>query len=357
MESPFHTLPDLFRQLGLSDDPAAIDQFIASHRPLAPGQRLCDAPFWTSSQAQFLRDDIRDDADWALAADDLAQRLSLPHFDLYAFWRTSATFRVRVALHLKGIVATERLVDLDAGEQRGEAFLKINPLAAIPALVQHGQPPLTQSLAILEFLEELQPQPALLPADLHGRARVRSIAGMLAADTHPRPSPVEQLAKIRPACGGVQTGGNSSAVVDGAAAAVIASGAQAKGRAPLARLVAGTAVGCAPEVMGIGPVPAIRALLERTGLTLDDIALVEINEAFGAQVMACARELALDEARLNVNGGAIAIGHPLAASGLRLSLTVARELKRRGARYGIASACIGGGQGIALLLENPHGKA
>jgi acetyl-CoA C-acetyltransferase len=124
-------------------------------------------------------------------------------------------------------------------------------------------------------------------------------------------------------------------------------------RGGLARLVAACAVGCAPEVMGIGPVPAIRALLDRVGLALDAIGLVEINEAFGAQVMACARELGLDEARLNVNGGAIAIGHPLAATGLRLSLTVAREMRRRGLRYGVASACIGGGQGIALLLENP----
>jgi acetyl-CoA C-acetyltransferase len=179
----------------------------------------------------------------------------------------------------------------------------------------------------------------------------------LAADTHPRPSPVEQLARIRPAFGGVQTGGNSSAIVDGAAAVVVASGAQAKGRAPIARLVAGCAVGCPPEIMGIGPVPAIRALLDRAGLALHDIALVEINEAFGAQVMACARELDLDEARLNVNGGAIAIGHPLAATGARLALTVARELARRGGRFAIASACIGGGQGIALLLENPHGRA
>ncbi len=174
----------------------------------------------------------------------------------------------------------------------------------------------------------------------------------VAQDTHPRPSPVETLAKIRPAFGGVQTGGNSSAVVDGAAAAIIASGAMAKGRAPLARLHAACAVGCPPEIMGIGPVPAIRALLARTGLSLHDIALVEINEAFGAQVMACARELDLDEDRLNVNGGAIAIGHPLGATGIRLSVTCARELKRRGARFGIASACIGGGQGIALLLEN-----
>ena len=189
MESPFHSLADLFRQLGLPDDAVSIDQFIASHAPLPPGQRLCDAPFWTAAQAQFLRDDIVDDADWAAAADALALRLSMPHFDLYAYWRTSATFRVRVALHLKGIAATERQVNLDAGEQRSPAFLQINPLAAIPALVQAGHAPLTQSLAILEFLDELQPQPPLLPPDLHGRARVRSIAGMLAADTHPLVTP------------------------------------------------------------------------------------------------------------------------------------------------------------------------
>jgi maleylacetoacetate isomerase len=115
--------------------------------------------------------------------------MSHPPFDLYAFWRTSATFRVRVALRMKGIDATEHQVNLDAGEQRSEAFLKINPLAAIPALVTPGHPPLTQSLAILEFLEELQPTPPLLPADLHGRARVRSISGMLASDTHPLITP------------------------------------------------------------------------------------------------------------------------------------------------------------------------
>jgi acetyl-CoA C-acetyltransferase len=104
--------------------------------------------------------------------------------------------------------------------------------------------------------------------------------------------------------------------------------------------------------MGIGPVPAIRALLARTGFSLADIDRIEINEAFGAQVMACARELSLDEAKLNVNGGAIAIGHPLAATGIRLAVTLARELRRSGLRRGIASACIGGGQGIALLIEN-----
>jgi maleylacetoacetate isomerase len=114
---------------------------------------------------------------------------SQPAFDLYAFWRTSATYRVRVALNLKGLVATERFVNIDAGEQRSEAFLTINPLGAIPALVEAGHPPLTQSLAILEFLEEFQPTPPLLPQRLHERARVRSIAAMMAVDTHPLITP------------------------------------------------------------------------------------------------------------------------------------------------------------------------
>ena len=110
-------------------------------------------------------------------------------FELFAFWRTSATYRVRVALHLKGLSAHERIVNLDAGEQRSEDFLKINPLGAIPALVEPGYAPLTQSLAILEFLDEFKPEPALLPKNLHGRARVRSLAAMLAADTHPLITP------------------------------------------------------------------------------------------------------------------------------------------------------------------------
>jgi acetyl-CoA C-acetyltransferase len=175
-------------------------------------------------------------------------------------------------------------------------------------------------------------------------------------DTHIRPSPVDTLAKIPPAFGGVQTGGNSSAIVDGAAAALVASGKYVKkhGKTPLARLVASAAVGVPPEVMGIGPVPAIKAVLERAGLKLSDIHRIEINEAFGAQVMACARELGIDEDKLNVNGGAIAIGHPLGATGIRITTTLARELKRKGLRYGISSACIGGGQGIALLIENPE---
>jgi acetyl-CoA C-acetyltransferase len=180
------------------------------------------------------------------------------------------------------------------------------------------------------------------------------LKGELAADTHVRPSSVEALAAIRPAFGGVQTGGNSSAIVDGAAAALVSTSTYAKkhGREPLARLVAVAAVGVPPEIMGIGPVPAIRAVLDRAGLKLSAIDRFEINEAFGAQVMACARELGLDEDKLNVNGGAIAIGHPLGATGVRLAVTLARELRKSGGRYGIASACIGGGQGIALLIEN-----
>ena len=178
----------------------------------------------------------------------------------------------------------------------------------------------------------------------------------VALDTHARVSPVEVLAKLRPVYeGGVQTGGNSAALVDAAAASIVASGsyARAQGKKPLARLVAAAAVGVPPEIMGIGPAPAIRLLLERTGLELDDIGCFEINEAQGAQTLAVAKELGLDTRKLKVNGGAIAMGHPLAATGVRLTLTLARQMQASGVRYGISSACVGGGQGIALLLENP----
>jgi acetyl-CoA C-acetyltransferase len=177
----------------------------------------------------------------------------------------------------------------------------------------------------------------------------------LTQDTHIRPSPLEVLSKLKPAFGGVQTGGNSSGIVDGAASLLVASNEYLKQhrKIPLARVVTGTVVGVPPDIMGIAPVPAIRSLLELSGLSLDQIDRFEINEAFGAQVLACQRELGIDRNKLNVNGGAIAIGHPLGATGVRLALTLARELKRSSVRYGIASACIGGGQGIALLIENP----
>ncbi len=180
----------------------------------------------------------------------------------------------------------------------------------------------------------------------------------VAHDTHARLSPPEVLAKLRPVYeGGVQTGGNSAALVDAAAAAVVASGAyvKAQGKQALARVVAASVVGVPPEIMGIGPAPAIQLLLARTGLTLDQIGRFEINEAQGAQTLAVGRELGLDLSKLNVNGGAIALGHPLATTGVRLTITLAREMQRAGVRWGIASACIGGGQGIALLLENPAG--
>jgi len=176
-------------------------------------------------------------------------------------------------------------------------------------------------------------------------------------DTHPRLSPVEVLAKLKAVySGGVQTGGNSSALTDAAAAALVARGsvARSSGGKPLARMLAATAVGVPPQIMGIGPAPAIRLLLERSGLKLADIARFEVNEAQGAQTLAVQRELDLDPYKLNVHGGAIALGHPLAATGVRLTITVARQLRDIGARYGIASACVGGGQGMALLIENPQ---
>lgn len=188
------------------------------------------------------------------------------------------------------------------------------------------------------------------------RIRLQGKAPVADRDTHPRLSPPEVLAQLKAIYpGGVQTGGNSSALTDAAAAAVVASGEVARSREarPLARVAAASVVGVPPEFMGIGPAPAIRLLLQRSGLGLHDIARFEINEAQGAQTLAVQRELGLDIDRLNVHGGAIALGHPLSATGVRLTVTVARQLREAGARYGIASACIGGGQGIALLIENP----
>jgi len=195
------------------------------------------------------------------------------------------------------------------------------------------------------------------------RPRLLRLAGkerLQQHDTHARLSPPEVLARLRPVYpGGVQTGGNSSALTDAAAAALVASGAMCRdaGKPPLGRIAAAAVVGVPPEVMGIGPAPAIRLLLQRCGLSLADIARFEVNEAQGAQALAVQRELDLDPDRLNVHGGAIALGHPLAATGVRLTITVARQLRECGGRWGIASACVGGGQGIALLVENPDAGA
>jgi 3-oxoadipyl-CoA thiolase len=180
--------------------------------------------------------------------------------------------------------------------------------------------------------------------------------GDLTRDEHPRPdTSAEKLATLKPAFRkeGSVTAGNSSGLNDGAAALVIASEekAQALGIEPIGRFVASAVAGVDPRVMGIGPVPAVRKLLERTGRSIDDVALVELNEAFASQSVAVLRELGIDEERLNVNGGAIAIGHPLGMSGARLTVTLLHELRRRGGGYGIATMCVGVGQGQAALFH------
>jgi acetyl-CoA C-acetyltransferase len=175
-------------------------------------------------------------------------------------------------------------------------------------------------------------------------------------DEHPRPdTSAERLAALRPAFApeGTVTAGNASGINDGAAAVVVTTAARAAalGMQPLARIVAYAQAGVAPRVMGIGPIPAVQAALARADLTGDAIDLYEINEAFAAQAVAVARALAIDPARLNVNGGAIALGHPIGASGARILITLLYELRRRRARYGLASLCIGGGMGCAMVVE------
>jgi len=178
------------------------------------------------------------------------------------------------------------------------------------------------------------------------------------ADEGPRPDTnAERLARLRPIFrdGGTVTAGNSSQINDGAACVVLTSEERARelGREPLARIVSSASAGVDPGLMGIGPIPSTRKALERAGLEPKDIDLVELNEAFASQVLASMRELGFDHDRLNVNGGAIALGHPLGCSGARLIGTLAHELRRRGGRYGLATMCIGVGQGLAAVIENP----
>jgi 3-oxoadipyl-CoA thiolase len=177
-------------------------------------------------------------------------------------------------------------------------------------------------------------------------------------DEHPRPeTTAEELARLRPAfrrdASGSVTAGNASGINDGAAALLVTSEARARelGLRPMARLVASAVAGVDPATMGLGPIPATRLALERAGLQVSDLDLVELNEAFAAQAIPCIRELGLDPERTNVNGGAIAIGHPLGASGARLAATLLHEMRRRGSRYGLATMCIGVGQGIAAVFE------
>jgi acetyl-CoA C-acetyltransferase len=177
-------------------------------------------------------------------------------------------------------------------------------------------------------------------------------------DEHPRPdTTLEALGRLEPVFreGGSVTAGNAAGLTDGAAAMVLMSESRAtnEGREPLARILGISWAGVPPEIMGIGPVPATKKVLERTGLSLADIDLIEINEAFAAQVIACERELKIDRDRLNVNGGGISIGHPIGMSGARIILALAYEMRARGANLGLATLCISGGQGLAVILERP----
>ena len=203
------------------------------------------------------------------------------------------------------------------------------------------------ALAAGVFADELVPVP--VPDGKGGSVSVTT-------DEHPRAGvTVEALGKMKPAFlkDGTVTAGTSSGINDGAAALTVLSGAgvQRAGVRPLARIVASAVAGVDPSVMGIGPVPAIRKALTRAGLTAAQLDLIELNEAFAAQAIACIRELALDPARVNIYGGAIALGHPLGASGARILATLVHGLRRTGGRYGLAAMCIGVGQGIALVVE------
>ena len=190
------------------------------------------------------------------------------------------------------------------------------------------------------------------------RNHKRELSGeMFTEDDHRRPqTTMEGLAKLRPAFGqsGTVTAGNASGIVDGGAAVVVMSVEQAQKRnlSPLGRIVNWGIAGVDPKLMGRGPVPATKLALQRAGLTLDYIDLIEVNEAFAAQYLAVEKELGLDRSKVNVNGGAIALGHPLGATGARLVITLLYELKRRKKKYGLATACIGGGQGIAMVVES-----
>ena len=203
----------------------------------------------------------------------------------------------------------------------------------------------------------LESQRRWAAADAAGRFADELVpAGELERDEHPRPdTDAGQLAALKPAFrkDGTVTAGNSSGINDGAAALVIASEEKAKelGVEPLGAFVASAVAGVDPRVMGIGPVPAVRKLLERAGVEVADLDLVELNEAFASQSLAVIRELGLDPEKVNVNGGAIAIGHPLGMSGARLVVTLLHELRRRGGRYGVATMCVGVGQGQAALFE------
>jgi acetyl-CoA acyltransferase len=242
-----------------------------------------------------------------------------------------------------GLVAENHARDYAISREEQDAFALRSHQRAVAA-IEAGR-----------FAEEITPLTFKVSVPPNGRpAGLRDVT--FAQDEGPRrdTSP-EALAKLRPAfhATGTVTAGNSSQTSDGAAAVVLMSAAAAKQRGlqPLARFVAYATAGVAPERFGIGPVPAVRKVLERAGLTLDQIDLVELNEAFAAQVLAVLRELPIDPDRLNVNGGAIALGHPLGCTGAKLTTSLLYEMRRRNARYGLVTMCVGGGMGAAGIFE------
>jgi len=242
-----------------------------------------------------------------------------------------------------GLVAENHAREAQVSREEQDAFALRSHQRAVAA-IDSGR-----------FADEIVPVPVtLVRGDGNGHPVVQQ--AVLSIDEGPRrdTSP-EALAKLRPAfhANGTVTAGNSSQTSDGAAAVLVMSAdrARALNLQPLARFVAYATAGVEPERFGIGPVPAIRKVLERTGLRLDDIDIVELNEAFAAQVIACLRELPIDPDRLNVNGGAIALGHPLGCTGARLTTSLLYEMRRRHARYGLVTMCVGGGMGAAGLFE------
>jgi acetyl-CoA acyltransferase len=237
-----------------------------------------------------------------------------------------------------GLVAENHVRDYDITREEQDAFALRSHQRAIAA-IDAGR-----------FAAEI------VPVALRGAGEAGARDGAFNVDEGPRrDTSLEALAKLKAAfhAQGSVTAGNSSQMSDGAAATLVVSGAlvKARGLTPLARFAGFTTAGVEPERFGIGPVPAVKKLLQQAGLTLDQIDLVELNEAFAAQAIACLRELPIDPDRVNVNGGAIALGHPLGCTGAKLTATLLHEMPRRGARYGLVTMCVGGGMGAAGLFE------
>jgi hypothetical protein len=251
-----------------------------------------------------------------------------------------------VALNNKGTVGIDAKPDTMLPAIIDKGFRLVAGSLGFVGLVRGVLAGVIHQIAAGYFAEEI------VPVEIAGKMPVK-----IDTDEHPRPeTTLEGLGKLKTPFRdpGTVTAGNASGITDGAAALVLASerAAQESGRAPLGWIRDFVAVGVEPRRMGIGPVPAVRALLERNQLKLSDVDLIELNEAFAAQVIACERELKFDRERVNVNGGSISLGHPIGCSGARIAVTLLHQMRRTGAKRGIATLCISGGMGMAMLIEN-----